>query len=168
MAYYGAQVIHPKTIKPLQNKNIPLYVKSFLNPGFSGTTITQKHCHSLPPMIVYKHNQSLITLQSLDFSFVEGKPINMLHEILDGLRLKPNLTQNTAISLLICVDDIPEKTEQIALQASEIFEVQIQRNLTLLTIRHYTPEIIKKLSENKEIVLEQKTPETVQLLLKGN
>ena len=168
MAYYGAQVIHPKTIKPLQNKNIPLYVKSFLNPGLPGTTITEKHSHSLPPMIVYKHNQSLITLQSLDYSFVEGKPINMLHEILDGLRLKPNLTQNTAISLLICVDDIPEKTEQIALQASGIFEVQIQRNLTLLTIRHYTPEIIKKLSENKEIVLEQKTPETVQLLLKGN
>lgn len=168
MAYYGAQVIHPKTIKPLQNKNIPLYVKSFLNTELPGATITQKHSHSLPPMIVYKHNQSLITLQSLDYSFVEGKPINMLHEILDGLRLKPNLTQNTAISLLICVDDIPEKTEQIALQASEIFEVQIQRNLTLLTIRHYTPEIIKKLSENKEIVLEQKTPETVQLLLKEN
>lgn len=168
MAYYGAQVIHPKTIKPLQNKNIPLYVKSFLNPDLPGTTITQKHSHSLPPMIVYKHNQALITLQSLDYSFVEGKPINMLHEILDGLRLKPNLTQNTAISLLICVDDIPEKTEQIALKASQIFEVQIQRNLTLLTIRHYTPEIIKKLSENKEIVLEQKTPETVQLLLKGN
>jgi aspartate kinase len=119
-------------------------------------------------MIVYKHNQSLITLQSLDYSFVEGKPVNMLHEILDGVRLKPNLTQNTAISLLICVDDIPEKTEQIALQASEIFEVQIQRNLMLLTIRHYTPEIIKQLSENKEIVLEQKTQETVQLLLKEN
>lgn len=168
MAYYGAQVIHPKTIKPLQNKNIPLYVKSFLNPWLPGTTITEKHSHSLPPMIVYKHNQSLITLQSLDYSFVEGKPINMLHEILDSLRLKPNLTQNTAISLLICVDDIPEKTEQIALQASEIFEVQIQKNLSLLTIRHYTPEIIKKLSENKEIVLEQRTQETVQLLLKGN
>ena len=168
MAYYGAQVIHPKTIKPLQNKNIPLYVKSFLNPWLPGTTITEKHSPSLPPMIVYKHNQSLITLQSLDYSFVEGKPINMLHEILDNLRLKPNLTQNTAISLLICVDDIPEKTEQIALQASEIFEVQIQKNLSLLTIRHYTPEIIKKLSENKEIVLEQRTQETVQLLLKRN
>ncbi|HEV2833302.1 MAG TPA: aspartate kinase [Hanamia sp.] len=168
MAYYGAQVIHPKTIKPLQNKNIPLYVKSFLNPWLPGTTIIEKHSHSLPPMIVYKHNQSLITLQSLDYSFVEGKPINMLHGILDSLRLKPNLTQNTAISLLICVDDIPEKTEQIALQASEIFEVQIQKNLSLLTVRHYTPEIIKKLSENKEIVLEQRTQETVQLLLKEN
>lgn len=168
MAYYGAQVIHHKTIKPLQNKNIPLYVKSFLDPGLPGTTITQQYSHSLPPMIVYKHQQALITLQSLDFSFVEGKPINTLHEILDGLRLKPNLTQNTAISLLICVDDIPEKTEQIALQSSKLFDVQIQKNLSLLTIRHYTPEIIKKLSENKEIVLEQKTQETIQLLLKEN
>jgi aspartate kinase len=168
MAYYGAQVIHPKTIKPLQNKSIPLYVKSFLNPDLPGTTINEKHSHSLPPMIVYKHKQALFTLQSLDFSFVEGKPINMLHEILDELRLKPNLTQNTAISLLICVDDIPEKTEQIALKASGSFEVQIQKNLSLLTIRHYTTEIINRLSENKEIVLEQKTTETVQILMAGN
>lgn len=168
MAYYGAQVIHPKTIKPLQNNNIPLYVKSFLNPQLPGTTIDEMHSHSLPPMIVYKHQQVLITLQSLDYSFVEGKPINLLHEILDGVRLKPNLTQNTAISLLICVDDIPEKIDRIAMEASQIFDVKIQRDLSLLTIRHYTPEIIYKLSENKEIILEQKTMETVQILIMGN
>ncbi|MEO9210047.1 MAG: aspartate kinase, partial [Ginsengibacter sp.] len=101
MAYYGAQVIHPKTIKPLQNEDIPLYVKSFLNSDLPGTVINKTHSLKLPPMIVYKHKQVLITLQSLDYSFVEGQPINYLHQILDQLRLKPNLTQNTAISLLI-------------------------------------------------------------------
>jgi aspartate kinase len=166
MAYYGAQVIHPKTIKPLQNKNIPLYVKSFLNPQLPGTAITQKIPHNLPPIIIYKKNQVLITLQSLDFSFVEGPPINRLYEILDSVKLKPNITQNAAISLMICIDNIPEKIEQIALQASAIFDVQIQKNLTLLTIRHYTPGFIEKLSKNKEMVLEQKTTEIIQMILK--
>lgn len=166
MAYYGAQVIHPKTIKPLQNKDIPLYVKSFLDPNKEGTAITKTPVHHLPPIIVYKKNQALITLQSLDYSFVEGQPINILHEILDGIKLKPNVTQNTAISLMICVDDIPEKIEEIALQASNVFDVQIQKNLTLLTIRHHTPEFIERLSINKEIVLEQKTTETIQMIMK--
>ena len=81
MAYYGAQVIHPKTIKPLQNKNTPLYVKSFLNMQLPGTVITAKNPHHLPPIIVYKRNQVLITLESKDFSFVEGSPVNTLYEI---------------------------------------------------------------------------------------
>ncbi len=166
MAYYGAQVIHPKTIKPLQNNNIPLYVKSFLNPELPGTAITQKSGQNLPPIIVYKRNQALINLESLDFSFVEGHPINVLHEILDTVKLKPNVTQNTAISLMICVDDIPEKIEQIALKASALFDVQIQKDLTLLTIRHYTAEFIERLSKNKEIVLEQKTMQTIRMLMK--
>ncbi|MDP4283707.1 MAG: aspartate kinase [Bacteroidota bacterium] len=166
MAYYGAQVIHPKTIKPLQNKNIPLYVKSFLDTHISGTAITQKIPHNLPPIIIYKKNQVLITLQSLDFSFVEGLPVTSLHQILDEAKFKPNIIQNTAISLLVCVDDIPEKIEQIALQASSIFDIQIQRDLTLLTIRHYTPEFLERLTKNKEMVLQQKTKETIQMLLK--
>jgi aspartate kinase len=166
MAYYGAQVIHPKTIKPLQNKNIPLYVRSFSDLRLPGTVITQKSTSQLPPMIVYKRKQVLITLQTTDFSFVEGKPTAFLHKILGEVNVKPNLTQNTAISLMICIDDIPEKTDKIALAASEIFEVQIQKDLQLLTIRHYTPEIIDRLSKNKEVILEQKTKETIQLLMK--
>jgi len=166
MAYYGAQVIHPKTIKPLQNKNIPLYVKSFIDLRLHGTVITQKQNHHLPPMIVYKRSQALITLQTIDFSFVEGKPVNLLYEILSDLRLKPNLTQNAAISIMICIDDIEEKTAELASRASAFFDVQIQKNLTLLTIRHYTPEYIELLSKNNEILLEQKTPETIQILIK--
>lgn len=168
MSYYGAQVIHPKTIKPLQNEKIPLFVKSFLDPDLPGTIINQKHSPNLPPMMVYKRNQVLLTLQSLDYSFVEGEPINVLHTILDEVKLKPNLTQNTAISLLICVDDINEKIEDIAVKASEYFDVQIQRNLTLITIRHYTPEIIIEMAAGKEIILEQKTVETVQMVVIEN
>jgi aspartate kinase len=167
MAYYGAQVIHPKTIKPLQNKNIPLFARSFLDLRLSGTVITAKSSGSLPPMIVYKRNQVLITLQSTDFSFVEGKPTNFLNEILERDNVKPNLTQNTAISLMICIDDIPVKTENIALKASGIFDVQIQKDLLLLTIRHYRPDMIDLLTKNKEVILEQRTKETIQLLMKN-
>lgn len=166
MAYYGAQVVHPKTIKPLQNKKIPLYVKSFLDIALQGTVISEKQILHLPSIIVYKRNQALITLQSLDFSFVEGKPINFLREILDTLRVKPNLTQNAAISFSICVDDVPEKIEQIALQASSVFDVQIQKHLSLVTIRHYTPSSAEAILKNKEIILEQKTSETIQVLIR--
>lgn len=166
MAYYGAQVIHPKTIKPLQNKNIPLHVKSFLNVQLPGTVITGKNPLHLPPIIVYKRNQVLITFESKDFSFVEGKPVNTLYEILEEIKIKPNLTQNAAISLYVCMDDIPEKIEKIALKASEIFDVQLEKNLTLLTIRHYTGEFLNKLTENKTIVLQQKTADTIQILMR--
>ena len=113
-------------------------------------------------MIVYKRHQALVTLESIDFTFVGGEPVNQLHQILDSLRFKPSLTQNSAISLLICIDDIPEKIAQIALKSAGIFHVQIQRDLTLLTIRHHTPEIIEKYINRKIIVLEQKTTDTIQ------
>jgi aspartate kinase len=165
MAYYGAKVIHPKTIKPLQNKNIPLYVKSFMDMRLPGTVIHEmKHPH-LPPMIVYKQNQVLFSLQTNDFSFAEGKPTQYLNEILEELRIKPNLSQNAAISLMLCIDDIPDKTELLAARAVEIFEVQIQKNLTLLTIRYYTPEYIAMLTANKDVILEQKSKETIRLLM---
>jgi len=166
LAYYGAKVIHPKTIKPLQNRNIPLYVKSFFDIGLPGTVITEKQNHNLPPALVYKRNQALLTMQTIDFSFAEGKPTQYINEILGDLRIKPNLSQNAAISLMICIDDIPEKTAQFAAKASEIFEVQVQRNLTLLTIMHYTPQYVSNLTDNREVVLEQKTRDTIRFLIK--
>ena len=165
MAYYGAQVIHPKTIKPLQNKDIPLFVRSFLDLRLTGTVITQKSAMLLPPMIVYKRRQVLLTLQSVDFSFVEGKPTTFLYEVLRKLNIRPNLTQNTAISLIICMDDADQKIQEVSQEVSEIFDVSVQKNLTLLTIRHYSDAMIEKLSGNKEIILEQKTKDTVQLLM---
>ena len=166
MAYYGAQVIHPKTIKPLQNKNIPLHVKCFLQPELPGTIISNKAVHNLPPIIVVKSNQALMQLSSKDFSFVSEKLVSRLYEIFSEVRIKPNLTQNGAISMLCCLDNILEKIEKLALVASAIFEVQLEKNLTLLTVRHYTKEVIEKLTENKTIVLEQKTTDTIQVLMK--
>jgi aspartate kinase len=165
MAYYGAQVIHPKTIKPLQNKNIPLYVRSFINPSLPGTVISKEPVHNLPPVIVLKSKQVLMELSSRDFSFMEEKPLSQLHAIFDMIKISPNLTQNGAIGLLCCLDDKPEKIEKLALAASEIFNVQVQKNLTLLTIRHYTEEKINELTLGKTIVLKQQTPETVQVLM---
>ena len=166
MAYYGAQVIHPKTIKPLENKNIPLHVRCFLNPRLPGTIISNKPVHNLPPVIVLKKNQVLMELSSKDFSFVEEKPLGQLHEMFDSIKISPNLSQNGAISLLCCLDDKPEKIEKLALAASDIFDVQLEKDLTLLTIRHYTEEKIEELTKGKTIVLEQKTQETIQVLMR--
>ena len=167
MAYYGAQVIHPKTIKPLQNKNIPLLVKSFLDPSLAGTIISSAIPKNLPPVIVVKEKQVMIQFKSKDFSFVEDKPVEQLHKIFKQVKIKPNLSQNTAISLLCCFDDHAEKIDQLAADASLIFDVELEKNLSLLTIRHYDEETIKRFTENKEIVLQQKTVTTVQMLMRG-
>ncbi len=166
MAYYGAQVIHPKTIKPLQNKGIPLHVRCFLKPALAGTIISNQPVHHLPPVIVLKDKQVLMQLSSRDFSFVEDVLAGKLHELFVVSKIRPNLSQNGAISLLCCLDDQPEKIEKLALAASGIFDVQIEKNCTLLTIRHYNEAIIKKLTEGRSQLLIQKTRETIQVLMK--
>ncbi len=165
MAYYGAQVIHPKTIKPLQNKSIPLYVKCFTDPAASGTKIHEKLNASLPPIIVLKENQVLLQLNSQDFSFVGEKPISLLYGMLEEIKIKPNLIQTGAVSIMMCLDDRPDKIERLALAASEVFNVRAEKGLTLLTIRHYTQELLEKMTAGRKIVLKQQTPETVQLLM---
>ncbi|MDI9365316.1 MAG: aspartate kinase [Flavobacterium sp.] len=164
MAYYGAQVIHPKTIKPLQNKGIPLHVKCFLDINLPGTTIGQKLVKHLPPIIVVKNQQALLTLHSQDFSFVGEQPMIELYKIFSQLKIKANVIQTEAISLQICLDDRKEKIEQLALAASTLFDIQVTKNLTLLTIRHYNEAILEQLTAGKQILLLQKTPETVQVL----
>ncbi len=165
MAYYGAQVIHPKTIKPLENKGIPLYVKCFLNPTLEGTIIHKQSLKHLPPIIVLKEKQVMLELNSKDFSFVGEHHVGHLYHLFEKLKLKPNLTQNGAISFVCVLDDQGEKIEKLALGASEIFDVQVTRDLSLLTIRHYTGEYFEKLTNGKSILLRQQTPETIQALL---
>ncbi|MBX2887324.1 MAG: aspartate kinase [Ferruginibacter sp.] len=165
MAYYGAQVIHPKTIKPLQNKNIPLFVKSFLNPSLPGTVISEKETKSLPPIIVQKSNQVLINFQSKDFSFVDDNPMIQLREIFAQNKTHPHLSQHTAISLLCCFDNYPKKIDKVIAESEVHFIVSIKRNLSLLTIRHYTESIIEKLRGGRVIVMEQRTPITIQMVL---
>lgn len=165
MAYYGAQVIHPKTIKPLQNKNIPLYVKCFLDKNLPGTVISNKPIQDLPPVIVLKKNQALLQFHTRDFSFADEQPLARLMDTLAALHIQANLLQTGAVRIEICVDDKADKIEKLALSASELFDVQVEKNLTLLTIRHYRQNILDKLSEGKRVRLRQQTPETVQLLL---
>src|SRR6202012_4032376 len=119
MAYYGAQVIHPKTIKPLQNKHIPLFVKCFLDPSLPGTVIHEKNATGLPPVIVLKQDQVLMQLHTRDFSFVGEKGAASLYELFARVRVKPNLMQNGAVSMQVRLDDRSDKIEKLALATSE-------------------------------------------------
>lgn len=164
MAYYGAQVIHPKTIKPLQNKSIPLLVKCFLDPQLEGTIIHNKLVKNLPPIIVIKAHQVMMHLKTKDFSFIGEEPMSQLYEIFSLLKVKPNLIQTGAISLQLCLDDHEEKINQLANECSVLFDVQLEKQLNLLTIRHYNVEIMNELMANKDLLLEQKTKETLQCI----
>ncbi len=164
MAFYGAQVIHPKTIKPLQNKNIPLYVKCFLDPTLPGTTIHKSNSKSLPPIIVIKKNQVLLHLNSQDFSFVGEAPMHKLYLLFNNHKIQPNLIQTRAINVQVCFDDRIEKIESLAADASVFFDVQVEKDLTLLTIRHYHTKIFEELTKEANIVLTQSTKETIQVL----
>lgn len=166
MAYYGAQVIHPKTIKPLQNKNIPLFVKCFLDTGLPGTLIDQHPTKDLPPILINKHQQALIHLRTLDFSFIEERPMSRLYKIFRELKIKPNLIQTGAISLQVAVDDQADKIEQFAQQASEWFDVQVQKGLSLFTIRHYDERAMATYLADKQQVLYQQNELHLQVLYK--
>ncbi len=164
MAYYGAQVIHPKTIKPLQNKGIDLNVKCFLDSSLPGTVISKKKAKNLPPIFVVKQKQVLFQLTSQDYSFVGDELIISLYKIFKEIKIKPNLIQTGAVSLQLCIDDRADKVEALATKASEIFDVQIEKDLELLTIRHYTNDSIHQLTSTKNILLTQKGTETFQVL----
>ncbi len=164
MAYYGAQVIHPKTIKPLQNKNIPLHVKCFLDPSLPGTVIHKKNSKDLPPIIVIKQNQALLHLNSQDFSFVGEEPMSKLYQLFSKHKVRPNLIQTGAINVQVCLDYRADKIDNLAAEASTLFDVQLEKELNLLTIRHYNVTVFEELTKGKNIVLTQRTKETVQVL----
>ena len=165
MAYYGAQVIHPKTIKPLQNKHIPMYVRCFLDPSLPGTLIHDYPVRSLPPLIVLKEHQVLLHLRSRDFSFAGGYAVQ-LYTLLESLHIQPNLVQNGAITFQISVDDQGEKTERLAQAAAAYFDVTVEKGLTLLTIRHFDADLLASLTHGATRLHQQQTLETVQVLLR--
>jgi aspartate kinase len=165
MAYYGAQVIHPKTIKPLQNRKIPLYVKCFLDKNLPGTIIDDKPVQSLPAIIVVKQNQALVHFHTKDFSFAGEKPLAFLYNMLADLHIQANLLQTGAVRIDICVDDKADKIEKLALSASELFDVQVEKDLSMLTIRHYNEDLLLNLTQGKRIRLRQQSPETIQLVM---
>jgi aspartate kinase len=164
MAFYGAQVIHPKTIKPLHNKHIPLHVRSFLQPEAAGTTVSSKSSRHLPPIVVIKNNQAILHLSSQDFSFVGEEPMSLLYKIFVEVKVRPNLVQTGAISVILCMDDNEEKINQLAAAAGAYFDVQVEKGLSLITVRHYTDDAVAPLVKEADIVLTQKTKDTLQVL----
>lgn len=167
MAFYGAQVIHPKTIKPLQNNNIPLYVKCFLNKEVKGTVI-QNEVNSIfyPPLIILKKNQILLQVTTRDFSFITEDNLSNLYSIFHNLKIKINLIQNAAISFVACIDNKEEQVKQLISLLEKDFKVFSNEDVSLLTIRHYTPETLFDLTKGRYTLLEQKTRQTVQVVLK--
>jgi len=167
MAFYGAQVIHPKTIKPLQNKQIPLYVKCFLDKNLPGTVIKEEaDVKQLPPIIVLKKNQVLLTITSRDFSFITEDKISDIYEIFHGLKIKINLMQNGAISFSCCIDNNPEKIELLIKTLHQAFKISYNEGLELLTVRYYQNGLLEELSRNRSVMLEQRSAATIQLLMK--
>jgi aspartate kinase len=167
MAYYGAQVIHPKTIKPLQNAGIPLYVKCFLNAALKGTVIQNAtDTFVYPPLIVLKKDQILLQITSRDFSFITEDNLSNLYNIFHGQHVKINLIQNAAISLVVCVDNREDKIKLLVEELEKDYKVLKNDDVQLLTVRHYTPSILEELTKGRVILLEQKTRNTVQVVVK--
>lgn len=167
MAYYGAQVIHPKTIKPLQNNNIPLHVKCFTDKNLKGTIIMNEvDSMFYPPLIVLKKNQSLLQVTTKDFSFVTEDNLARLYSIFHDLNIKVNLIQNAAISFVACIDQKEDKLQMLIETLKKDYKVFRNDNVQLLTIRHYTPEVLLDLTKSRFILLEQKTRHTVQVVMK--
>ncbi|SEW38586.1 aspartate kinase [Chitinophaga sp. YR573] len=167
MAYYGAQVIHPKTIKPLYLKQIPLYVKSFLNKDLPGTVIREDiDVKQLPPIIVLKKNQVLLTITSRDFSFITEDRISDIYEMFHKHKIKINLMQNAAISFSCCIDNSSEKIELLMKALHNDFKVAYFEGLELLTVRYNKDGLLEELSKDRTVLLEQRSPVTIQRLLK--
>jgi len=167
MTYYGASVIHPKTIKPLQNKGIELFVKSFLNPEAPGTVIKDLGGQrKSPPCIIVKKNQRLISFAARDFSFIAEESLSFIFGELYKLGIKAHLTQNSAISFFICVDDDPFKVDPFLKAVGDSFDIKSEGNLSVWTIRHHSERLEKGLVQGKTVLLEQRNRHTVQYVLR--
>ena len=167
LAYYGASVIHPKTIKPLQNKKIPLIVKSFLNPEEPGTVISENfEKDGLIPCYIFKTNQVLVSFSTKDFAFISEKHISQIFDTLYGLGLEVNTMQNSAINFSINTSFEKNKLEALMKVLENQYAIKYNDGLDLLTIRHYNDEIIKVLTKGRKILLEQRSRNTVRLLMR--
>lgn len=167
MTYYGASVIHPKTIKPIQNKNIPMEVRSFVHSGKRGSVISANaNTIFLPPIIIFKRGQVLLSFSAKDFSFIAEEHLSKVFGTIAENRLRINMMQNAAISFSIAVDFKKEKIENIMEQLADDFIITRNDHLSLLTIRHYNQGIIDKLTHGKDILLRQLSRTTMQVLMR--
>ena len=166
LAFYGASVIHPKTLQPLQKKEIPLYVKSFLDPFSQGTAISRgiKIDPEIPCFIVQR-NLSLLKLSSLDFSFIVEDNISDIFQILHENKMKVDLIQNSAISFSVCVYDKYYRLKELLSILKATYKVECTENVSLFTIRHFNENSSKEILKNNKLLLEQRTKETLQLVV---
>ncbi len=169
LSYYGASVIHPKTIKPLENKNIPLFVKSFMNPKESGTKIQESGADDAKiPSYIFKQKQTLISFIPRDFSFIDEKSLTELFAFFSGNDIKINLMQNSAISFSVCIDENEDKLAQILNHFKQKYKVKYNQKLELLTIRHYNEKVVQQLTEGKSILAQQNSRQTARFVLENN
>lgn len=167
LTYYGATVIHPKTIKPLENKNIPLRVRSFLAPKEPGTSVgNYTATKPLVPCFIFKPNQILLSISAKDFSFVAEDALSKIFKTFADHKVKINLMQNSAISFSVCADNDAFKIPGLIDELHKDFKVLYNDNLRLVTVRHYYQSTIDKLAKDKTILLEQRSRHTAQLVMK--
>ena len=167
LSYYGASVIHPKTLQPLQRKEIPLYVKSFLNPKNEGTKVGKDiTLNPKVPCYILKQNQVLISLSSLDFSYIVEDNISHIFSLLHDYKMKVSMIQNSAISFSVCIENNYDNLERLLLHLKAKYKVSAHKAVRLYTIRHYDQQAINDMEAGKEILLKQITPETVQIITK--
>ena len=166
LAFYGASVIHPKTLQPLQRKEIPLYVKSFLNPENAGTAVSKGQT-LVPkvPCFILKKELVLLRLSSLDFSFIVEDNISKVFGLLHQCQMRVELIQNSAISFSVCIHDKYNRLEELLKELESTFKVTAHKEVRLYTIRHFDQNAIERIKKNgKKILLEQRTQETVQFV----
>jgi aspartate kinase len=167
LAFYGASVIHPKTLQPLQKKEIPLFVKSFINPLLPGTSVSKgKDLDPQLPCFIVKKNQLLLSLSSIDFSFIMEENISEIFGLLHQFKMKVSLIQNSAISFSVCVDDKFGNFNDLRMLLSKKFEVSFHENVSLYTIRHFDKDAAKIVEQNKTVLLKQISRETMQIVTK--
>ena len=169
LAFYGATVIHPKTLQPLQKKEIPLYVKSFINPLLKGTSVSKGvNLEPYLPCFIVKRNQLLISLSSIDFSFIMEENISEIFSLFHEFKLKVNLIQNTAISFSVCVEDKFDNFNELNAILSKKFKVDFSQNVTLYTIRHFNDAAAQTVENGKKVILKQISTETMQIVTSEN
>ena len=166
LAYSGAQIIHPKTIKPLQNKNIPLYVRPFGDKSKPGTVINGDTPHVTMPILIYKKEQVLLIIRSKDFSFVMEEKFAVIFSLLERFRIKTHLINNSAVDLGLCVDASWHIEELIKALEAEDFEVELHDNVGLLTIRNYNDDLYNRYVRQQNHIVRQVNPESVRVVLR--
>ena len=167
LAFYGASVIHPKTLQPLQRKEIPLFVKSFKNPEATGTAVSKgKTLDPMIPCFIIKNDQVLIRLSSIDFSFIVEENISYIFGLLHEYQMPVELIQNSAISFSVCVNNKYKRLEELVLVLRSRFKVEVKEQVDLFTIRHFDTKALASIRKNgKQILLEQRTEETAQFVM---